>query len=204
MFDKHSALPDEWNSSENPPYAYYLYYMYANLVVLNHFRRYVCVCVCVCVCACVWVCVCVCVGVCEYFSTTCIPTWSCSTTSGGTCACVCVCVFVCVCVCASLLVCSARSLCQRCETFLFASQGARVQHICAAAALRRGGSDPPPPDRLHAGGEHLSWAAAQEGGRGGVGWGRVGKSEVERVGWVGGVEMDVGVVGQRCGRAGWG
>ena len=30
--------PDEWTWHENPPYAYYLYYMYANMTVLNHFR----------------------------------------------------------------------------------------------------------------------------------------------------------------------
>lgn len=30
--------PNEWSEDENPPYAYYLYYMYANMTVLNHFR----------------------------------------------------------------------------------------------------------------------------------------------------------------------
>lgn len=39
MFDKDSPLPDQWTSSDNPPYSYYLYYIYANVVVLNHFRR---------------------------------------------------------------------------------------------------------------------------------------------------------------------
>ena len=39
MFDKHTPLPHNWTHSDNPPYAYYLYYMYANLVVLNNFRR---------------------------------------------------------------------------------------------------------------------------------------------------------------------
>ena len=39
MFDRDSPLPAEWTEAENPPYAYYLFYTYANLVVLNHFRR---------------------------------------------------------------------------------------------------------------------------------------------------------------------
>ena len=30
--------PDEWSWHENPPYAYYLYYTYANLCVLNQLR----------------------------------------------------------------------------------------------------------------------------------------------------------------------
>ncbi|XP_019870896.1 AMP deaminase 2 isoform X2 [Aethina tumida] len=38
LFDKDTPTPDEWNDYENPNYAYYLYYMYANLCVLNHFR----------------------------------------------------------------------------------------------------------------------------------------------------------------------
>lgn len=38
-FDKNVPLPEQWNMDENPPYAYYLYYMFANLTVLNHFRR---------------------------------------------------------------------------------------------------------------------------------------------------------------------
>lgn len=41
VFDKNVPLPEGWNMDENPPYAYYLYYMFANLTVLNHFRRYV-------------------------------------------------------------------------------------------------------------------------------------------------------------------
>lgn len=39
MFDTDVPLPEKWCDVENPPYAYYLYYMYANLAVLNHFRR---------------------------------------------------------------------------------------------------------------------------------------------------------------------
>jgi AMP deaminase len=39
LFDQHAPTPDLWNGLENPPYSYYLYFMYANLAVLNHFRR---------------------------------------------------------------------------------------------------------------------------------------------------------------------
>ncbi|XP_046995943.1 AMP deaminase 2 isoform X1 [Schistocerca americana] len=39
LFDKDVPVPHLWNDFENPPYAYYQYYMYANLTVLNHFRR---------------------------------------------------------------------------------------------------------------------------------------------------------------------
>jgi len=38
-FTKTSPTPKDWNNDSNPPYAYYLYYMYSNLVVLNHLRR---------------------------------------------------------------------------------------------------------------------------------------------------------------------
>ncbi|XP_044728732.1 AMP deaminase 2 isoform X2 [Chrysoperla carnea] len=38
LFDKDVPTPDKWSDDENPPYAYYLYYMYANLTVLNQFR----------------------------------------------------------------------------------------------------------------------------------------------------------------------
>lgn len=38
LFDKDVTTPDEWNDVENPPYAYYQYYTYANVTVLNHFR----------------------------------------------------------------------------------------------------------------------------------------------------------------------
>ncbi|XP_075223874.1 AMP deaminase 2-like [Lycorma delicatula] len=31
--------PEEWNQQENPSYAYYLYYTYANMAVLNNFRK---------------------------------------------------------------------------------------------------------------------------------------------------------------------
>lgn len=39
LFDKDIPTPDKWTDIENPPYAYYLYYMFANITVLNHFRR---------------------------------------------------------------------------------------------------------------------------------------------------------------------
>lgn len=31
--------PDKWDSEDNPPYAYYLYYMFANMVTLNQLRQ---------------------------------------------------------------------------------------------------------------------------------------------------------------------
>eukprot|EP01065_Artemidia_motanka_P032390 TRINITY_DN39403_c0_g1_i1.p1 TRINITY_DN39403_c0_g1~~TRINITY_DN39403_c0_g1_i1.p1 ORF type:complete len:1511 (+),score=647.38 TRINITY_DN39403_c0_g1_i1:55-4587(+) len=34
-----TPLPDDWDSEQNPPYAYWLYYMYANIQTLNQFRR---------------------------------------------------------------------------------------------------------------------------------------------------------------------
>ncbi|KAJ0173439.1 hypothetical protein K1T71_010588 [Dendrolimus kikuchii] len=39
MLDTDVKSPEEWDDEENPPYAYYLYYMYANMTVLNHFRK---------------------------------------------------------------------------------------------------------------------------------------------------------------------
>ncbi|XP_036844835.1 AMP deaminase 2 [Oncorhynchus mykiss] len=38
-FNMESPLPVNWTVVDNPPYAYYLYYMYANMTVLNHLRR---------------------------------------------------------------------------------------------------------------------------------------------------------------------
>jgi hypothetical protein len=38
LFDRDVPPPEKWNDDENPPYAYYIYYMYANMTVLNHFR----------------------------------------------------------------------------------------------------------------------------------------------------------------------
>ncbi|KAG7472517.1 hypothetical protein MATL_G00109530 [Megalops atlanticus] len=39
IFNLDSPLPASWSEEDNPPYAYYLYYMYANMAVLNHLRR---------------------------------------------------------------------------------------------------------------------------------------------------------------------
>ena len=40
IFNLDSPLPASWTGEDNPPYSYYLYYMYANMTVLNHLRRY--------------------------------------------------------------------------------------------------------------------------------------------------------------------
>ncbi|KAJ8311216.1 hypothetical protein KUTeg_011232, partial [Tegillarca granosa] len=37
-FDSDTPMPEDWTQVENPPYSYYLYFMYANITVLNHFR----------------------------------------------------------------------------------------------------------------------------------------------------------------------
>lgn len=39
LFDRDVPIPPKWNDLENPPYNYYLYYMYANICILNHFRK---------------------------------------------------------------------------------------------------------------------------------------------------------------------
>ncbi|XP_048486204.1 AMP deaminase 2 isoform X3 [Plutella xylostella] len=39
MLDPDVKSPEEWDDEDNPPYAYYLYYMYANMTVLNHARK---------------------------------------------------------------------------------------------------------------------------------------------------------------------
>ncbi|KAK4883962.1 hypothetical protein RN001_000233 [Aquatica leii] len=39
LFDKDVSTPEKWCDVENPPYAYYLYYIYANMVIINHFRE---------------------------------------------------------------------------------------------------------------------------------------------------------------------
>ena len=38
-FNFKTPLPENWTTDENPPYVYYLYYMYANIQALNNFRR---------------------------------------------------------------------------------------------------------------------------------------------------------------------
>jgi AMP deaminase len=32
-------LPKDWSTSQNPPYAYWLYYLYANMASLNNWRQ---------------------------------------------------------------------------------------------------------------------------------------------------------------------
>ncbi|KAM9015154.1 AMP deaminase 3 isoform 6-T6 [Ara ararauna] len=39
MFSDKSLNPDLWTSEKNPPYSYYLYYMYVNIMLLNNLRR---------------------------------------------------------------------------------------------------------------------------------------------------------------------
>ncbi|KAJ6657934.1 hypothetical protein lerEdw1_001724 [Lerista edwardsae] len=39
MFSTKSPKPEEWTQEKNPSYTYYVYYMYANIMVLNHLRR---------------------------------------------------------------------------------------------------------------------------------------------------------------------
>ncbi|OQR69064.1 AMP deaminase 2-like [Tropilaelaps mercedesae] len=39
MIDKEVSLPSAWVYEDNPPYIYYMYYMYANLSILNQFRK---------------------------------------------------------------------------------------------------------------------------------------------------------------------
>ena len=38
-FTAETATPDKYQSNENPPYSYYLWYMYANICVINQVRR---------------------------------------------------------------------------------------------------------------------------------------------------------------------
>ncbi|KAB1274737.1 AMP deaminase 2 [Camelus dromedarius] len=39
VFNMESPLPEAWVEEDNPPYAYYLYYTFANMAMLNHLRR---------------------------------------------------------------------------------------------------------------------------------------------------------------------
>uniref|UniRef100_UPI00398F4D95 AMP deaminase 3 isoform X3 n=1 Tax=Pristiophorus japonicus TaxID=55135 RepID=UPI00398F4D95 len=39
MFSIKSPTPGEWTREQNPPYSYYLYYLYANIMVLNNLRK---------------------------------------------------------------------------------------------------------------------------------------------------------------------
>lgn len=38
LFDLSTPTPENWRDEENPPYNYYLYYMYANMTILNQLR----------------------------------------------------------------------------------------------------------------------------------------------------------------------
>lgn len=38
-FDSGIPTADRWDRVENPPYAYYIFYMYANIAVLNQLRQ---------------------------------------------------------------------------------------------------------------------------------------------------------------------
>lgn len=40
-FDEDSPTPPNWTEAERPPYSYYIYYMYCNIMTLNHLRRLV-------------------------------------------------------------------------------------------------------------------------------------------------------------------
>lgn len=48
MFSTKSPKPEEWDIIKNPSYTYYIYYMYANIAVLNQLRRLVTFLSCVC------------------------------------------------------------------------------------------------------------------------------------------------------------
>ncbi|KAK3569744.1 hypothetical protein QTP86_004067 [Hemibagrus guttatus] len=39
MFSYKSPKPEEWTMEENPPYTYYLFHMYSNIMVLNNLRK---------------------------------------------------------------------------------------------------------------------------------------------------------------------
>ncbi|XP_016886180.1 AMP deaminase 3 isoform X2 [Cynoglossus semilaevis] len=39
MFSFKSPKPEKWTSDENPPYSYYIFHMYANIMVLNNLRK---------------------------------------------------------------------------------------------------------------------------------------------------------------------
>jgi len=39
FFNMKTPTPSNWTSDENPPYVYYIYYLYANIQSLNNFRR---------------------------------------------------------------------------------------------------------------------------------------------------------------------
>ena len=47
QFQLDTPHPEDWTSESNPPYSYYLFYMYANIMMLNRLRRFVKLTLCV-------------------------------------------------------------------------------------------------------------------------------------------------------------
>ncbi len=41
FFTHSTPDPSQWTSKDNPPYAYYIFYMYANIMALNKLRKLV-------------------------------------------------------------------------------------------------------------------------------------------------------------------
>ncbi|XP_033967092.1 AMP deaminase 3 isoform X1 [Pseudochaenichthys georgianus] len=39
MFSFRSPKPEDWSTDDNPPYSYYIFHMYANIMVLNNLRK---------------------------------------------------------------------------------------------------------------------------------------------------------------------
>jgi AMP deaminase len=39
MFCTKSPKPEEWDIVKNPSYSYYIYYMYANITIINQLRK---------------------------------------------------------------------------------------------------------------------------------------------------------------------
>merc|ERR1711990_1439175 len=39
FFSAETPTPEEWTDSMNPPYSYYLWYMYANITMINQVRK---------------------------------------------------------------------------------------------------------------------------------------------------------------------
>ncbi|KAM9765761.1 AMP deaminase 3 isoform 1-T1 [Menidia menidia] len=39
MFSFRSPKPEQWSTDDNPPYSYYIFHMYANIMVLNNLRK---------------------------------------------------------------------------------------------------------------------------------------------------------------------
>lgn len=85
-------------------------------------------------------------------STTCMPTWWSSITSGGKCTSA-----------SNYIVSSVRKNSMASVRLLLLFQGAWFQYVCVAASLRGSRSCSSSGNRLHAGREHLTWSAAQKG-----------------------------------------